>query len=466
MRANRSIVNFFARLAIPLLLAASPLRLYSQTTPDLNAAIAASISNDSAPPGAVPSNGKSPSALLLPGASHALYIKVQVHDDAKIRNLKPGEVVKGHLANSVFSGSQEVFPAASRITMTVQGMQRCRRPDTDHWPWVARIFMPRHQNCPTFEAARVHLDGDKEVSLQLSLISVSREKQVRAKPRSKKHSGASPDPSSQELTANGAQQETPVVPSAVPAGRKAAAVGLTYTFEGAGWAPDSATGGPFSRDPDSLPAIPPGTPARVILLGSLSASKNHPGDLFRARVIEPVRVGDSIVLPEGSILEGHVAKIARPRSLSRSGSLLLLFDRLVPLEAPPTPLSASITGARLDQFSHTSIDPEGVMQGDHPGKVWLLLNLGATAGVAKVVDDTEQLIIEAIVSTATDASTAGTARIVASCASGLFMLTRHGRDVVLPQFTELDIAFNRSVNAPLPQARLTSGLRDAAEAQK
>ena len=326
--------------------------------------------------------------------------------------------------------------------------------------------MPRHQNCPTFEAARVHLDGDKEVSLQLSLISVSREKQVRAKPRSKKHPGATPDPSGQELTANGAQQETPAVPSAVPAGKKAATPGLTYTFEGAGWAPDSAAGGPFSQNPTGLPAIPPGTPARVILLGSLSASKNHPGDLFRARVIEPVRVGDSIVLPEGSILEGHVAKIARPRSLSRSGSLLLLFDRLVPLEAPPTPLSASITGARLDQFSHTSIDPEGVMQGDHPGKVWLLLNLGATAGVAKVVDDTEQLIIEAIVSTATDASTAGTARIVASCASGLFMLTRHGRDVVLPQFTELDIAFNRSVNAPLPQARLTSGLRDAAEAQK
>jgi hypothetical protein len=40
-------------------------------------------------------------------------------------------------------------------------------------------------------------------------------------------------------------------------------------------------------------------------------------------------------------------------------------------------------------------------------------------------------------------STAGTSRIVAACVSGVFMLTRHGRDVVLPKFSEIDITFNR-----------------------
>jgi hypothetical protein len=32
---------------------------------------------------------------------------------------------------------------------------------------------------------------------------------------------------------------------------------------------------------------------------------------------------------------------------------------------------------------------------------------------------------------------------VAACISGVFMLTRHGRDIVLPKFTEMEIVFDR-----------------------
>lgn len=76
----------------------------------------------------------------------------------------------------------------------------------------------------------------------------------------------------------------------------------------------------------------------------------------------------------------------------------------------------------------------------------MAINIGVTAGVSKEADDTFQLIFEAIVSTATDASTAGTARIISACASGIYMVTRHGRDVVLPRFTELDIALDRPLS--------------------
>jgi hypothetical protein len=73
----------------------------------------------------------------------------------------------------------------------------------------------------------------------------------------------------------------------------------------------------------------------------------------------------------------------------------------------------------------------------------MALNLGVAAGIAKGVDDGAQLLIEALVSSATDVSTAGAGRIAAVCVSGLFMLTRRGRDVVLPEFTEMNIVFDR-----------------------
>jgi hypothetical protein len=86
----------------------------------------------------------------------------------------------------------------------------------------------------------------------------------------------------------------------------------------------------------------------------------------------------------------------------------------------------------------------------------MLINLGVAAGVSKEADDAFQVVIEALVSTATDASTAGTARIVAACASGIYMVTRHGRDVVLPRFTRLDVTFSR----PLSLAEGTPGPAD------
>jgi hypothetical protein len=191
--------------------------------------------------------------------------------------------------------------------------------------------------------------------------------------------------------------------------------------------------------------VPAGTQAKVILLDTISASRSQAGDSFRARLIEPISVSSTFVLPAGSVLEGRVAKAQKPRMMSRSGSLLLSFASLGNPDGTAKRIDASVAGVTLDPRSHTRVGPEGEMQGDRPGAAWTLLNLGVTGGLAKVADDGTQLIMEAILSAATDASTAGTSRIVSACVSGVFMLTRHGHDVVLPKFTEIDIAFSRPV---------------------
>jgi len=53
-----------------------------------------------------------------------------------------------------------------------------------------------------------------------------------------------------------------------------------------------------------------------------------------------------------------------------------------------------------------------------------------------------QLIVEAIISTATDASTAGSARLVATAFWGFYLITRHGQDVILPKYTKLTITLD------------------------
>jgi len=355
----------------------------------------------------------------LPVASN-LYMRVRVSDALKTSKLKPGDRVEGTLTNDVYSGAQQVFAAGSRVQLTVDQLERRRRVPNDHWPWVVQAFTPRHQNFPVFHVASIVSPDGRETALQVTVISVRNERPVEA-----------PDKQAKKAAKTKPQVEKLVTMEA------AANVGSLVATE------------PASGTPVQLPA---GTQGKVILLGDLSAGKSKPGDAFQARVVEPVRLDSSVVIPEGTVLTGKVVRRTPPRMLSRAGSLLLSFTDLTVPGGVATPVEASISRAELDQRSHTRIDPEGVMHGERPGKAWMAINLGVTGGIAKEVDDGTQLLIEAVVSTATDASTAGTARIAGICASTLFVLTRHGRDVVLPQYTEMNIVFNRPVSLPAFQA--------------
>jgi hypothetical protein len=86
---------------------------------------------------------------------------------------------------------------------------------------------------------------------------------------------------------------------------------------------------------------------------------------------------------------------------------------------------------------------EGELKGARPSTARLLVELGVSGGISKITDDSFQLVAEALVSSATDASTAGSARIVAAAFSGIYWLTRRGRDVALPRYTNIEITFDR-----------------------
>ncbi len=241
--------------------------------------------------------------------------------------------------------------------------------------------------------------------------------------------------------------------------------GLTANFEAAvlnaGEQSAEGTSGPASASSAKPLIIAAGTRAKVILLQSVSASKNHQGDSFQARLVEPVFSGATVMLPEGTVFEGSVVKTKAPRMLSRAGSLLLSFTSIASPGKTSGPVAASVTAIQVDRRSHTRVDSEGQLKGERPGKAWMALNMGVSGGLAKVSDDGAQLLIEAIISTATDVSTAGTGRIAGLCASSIFLLTRHGRDVVLPKFTEITIVLDRPVSISSGQAAgLTTGTKE------
>ncbi|MGA8074697.1 MAG: hypothetical protein WB995_14565 [Candidatus Acidiferrales bacterium] len=425
-------------------------------------------------PGLLCAQDASPTAARAPqaeaGAESNLYVKVQLENRVKLSGLKPGDVVEGKLSRSVYSREKELLPAGSRVRLTVDKMAQRRRVPNDHWPWVIKAFTPRHEKYPTFQSAQVSLAGGEEVPLRVSLVSIGREVEVMAETkkenggkRAKNSAAANAElPAPREAASEKSAKERKTPPASFTANFEA----VVLKKDGSPESPLGLTSG-TSRQAMSIEA---GTQARVVLLEGISASKSRPGDAFQARLVEPVLSGTVVALPEGSIFEGRIVKKTGPRMLSRSGSILVSFTSVTIPGGTSEPIEASLEGVELDRRSHTRIDPEGQLKGERPGNAWMAINLGVTAGIAKETDDGLQLLIEAIVSTATDASTAGTARIAGACASSLFMLTRHGRDVVLPKFTEMDIVFDRSVSLspsePLPIAAQDRGQARSSDMEK
>jgi hypothetical protein len=363
-----------------------------------------------------------------------LYLKVRLEKSVKLSRLKPGTPVEGALVHDVYSRTQLIFPQGAHVRLVVDHLGRRKRTPNDHWPWVVKAFTPRRENYPVFQSASILLPDNRETTLAVQTLSVAGEREVHAKPKPGKASAAPATenvPRFSSLTAqlpNRNSGSTLTLEAVLPVAEAKVQENAAFATQGA--------------------KVAGGTTARIVLLGDISASKNRKGDIVQARLIEPVQL-DASLLPAGTLFQGQVVKSRPPRTLSRSGSIMVKFTSLT-LPDGNRPISAWITAAELDRRSHTTIDSEGVLRGDRPGKVWMLLNAGVTGGLAKEVDDGTQLLIEAIVSTATDASTAGTARIAATCVSGIFMLTRHGRDVMLPKFTEMEISFDRPVSGSAP----------------
>jgi hypothetical protein len=365
----------------------------------------------------------------------ALYLKVALTSPVKMSKLKPGDTVEGKLSRDVYVADRKLFPVGSTIRLTVDHLEKRKRIPNDHWPWVVQAFTPRHENYPIFKTAEIVQDTG-ETQLRVSLISASRMREVHA--TAKKGKPGSPADSEKGAVQVGpSTAKKAAVPTLI-----LEAFGIEDTPSPAVSRNETDSAETSSAPPETLPA---GTRCKILLLGSVSASKSKPDDPVQARLLEPVLLSSKVVIPAGSLFEGKVVKKTPPRWLSRSGSLYLTFTELTLPGGHQIPIAASLAGAELDQRSHTRMDAEGQLHGERPGKAWMAINIGVTAGIAKEVDDGVQLVIEAIVSTATDASTAGTARIVASCVSGLYMATRHGRDVILPRFTEMDISLDRPV---------------------
>jgi hypothetical protein len=239
-------------------------------------------------------------------ADPGLYVKVRLADHIKLSKLKPGDVVEGTLARDVYSADRELFPAGRQVRLTVDHLEKRRRPRNDHWPWVINVLTPRHENYPAFKNATV-AQAQGDTTFQVSMISVSQKREVHAQAKKNK---SGQKPSEEHGTVEVSQSN--VKQSAAPV-MVLEAFDLDTSAPGQESKSDEA--GSENAAPGAAPLgdLPTGTQCKILLLGGVSASKSKPGDVVQARLLEPVLLNSRVVLPAGTLIEGKVVKSTPPR---------------------------------------------------------------------------------------------------------------------------------------------------------
>ncbi len=192
------------------------------------------------------------------------------------------------------------------------------------------------------------------------------------------------------------------------------------------------------------PASLEGSRITLSMLLPLS-SKSPAGSSFQARLDQPLSQEGQLLLPQGTIFEGHVQ--TRPaRRMMRPGAMYMAFDRMILPDGVIQKIQLHVVDA---QTTSVKADSEGRL---HPtvSKKRLAIQLGGTALSAKFADDLAELA-------GGEAVGAGTARIVGAGAATTFFLLQKGREVKLKSGDKIEVEFDRPAapSSPglLPPAR-------------
>ncbi|HEY1897523.1 MAG TPA: hypothetical protein VGG62_14685, partial [Terracidiphilus sp.] len=215
---------------------------------------------------------------------------------------------------------------------------------------------------------------------------------------------------------------------------------------------------PETPDPPAAPV--PGNPGKpetwsvhALLTGELSSATAKPGDQVRALVVEPVLDKDQqLVVPQGSVLVGHVTTAQPARLLGRNGKLRFTFQQVQFPEASAAdrPVEGALAGATTQGKQSLNLDAEGTITPKNKASALapILLSLLASRALDTDGNITVQTgvasngfgLVGRVVGIA--AGSRNFAAAMGFYAAGLSVyenFLRSGQDVVFPKDTRIEI---------------------------
>lgn len=375
--------------------------------------------------------------------------------------MKAGETIEGRLVYPLYVNGKLAVPENT----VVRGAVASLTPDSKE-RWHGRLlgdFTPFHDAQVQFHelvlkdgARPITASGATAGAMVLRLAAAgARPKQSlaarewsQAKARLHQQVALFTDPGLGDRAKQLLYHQLPYHPERIPAH-------MSWTFELAQplTLPDKVLQGP---DPVEAPT-PSGTPetwsVHALLTVGVSSASAKPGDPVRALVVEPVLDKDrQLVVPQGSVLVGHVTTAKAARTLGRNGKLRFTFQQVQFPEssAASRPVEGALAGATTQGSQTLNLDAEGTVTPKNQSSVIAPLLLTMLAG--RALDNDGNLTVQTGVASngfglvgRVVGIAAGNRNFAAGLgfyAAGLSFyqnFLRPGHDVVFPKDTRIEI---------------------------
>ncbi len=186
--------------------------------------------------------------------------------------------------------------------------------------------------------------------------------------------------------------------------------------------------------------VPTGTALDASLTSPIDSAVAKPGDLFNAQLYAPVVLGDEVVLPANTKLEGQVVSADKSSLAGKNGIMSLRLTAAVTPDGVRYPLSATVTA---DQSDKKIVQDNGNLKGRSTKKT---VGSGVVRTAAWTAGGTLLGVIFAPI-VAGGVGAGAIAGVATGGAVGLGSnLWRKGKDVKIQSGTRLKFALDQPMN--------------------
>lgn len=370
-------------------------------------------------------------------------LRMSLGGPLKMSRLGSGNELDGDLARPLYVVDREVLPAGSHIHLVVETVEKTRVQEkkgvVERMDSARKLGLDRKYDYHvTFRSASVTLPSGSTLPLHVAFIQGG--KLVRLQAQGQEAKVGESTGAALAKMAPGVGRVEGVKKEKEELEQYRHPMVSVLLEEPLSFSLAAETAAPFPP-PEQPVTLPAGTQARLLLLTRLAASDSHQGDVFQARLLEPITSEGHLVLPEGALFAGHVGKVIAARRLSRPASMYLSFDQVTLADGSAQKISGSLVAAELDKKVEMSVDSEGGLHGRGRGVKKTLGALGLGVATDQVVDEAVEMAMHA-------------AGPYVGLSTGLFLfLGKHGNDVVLPEYTVLQVVFERPLTVPVEKPK-------------
>jgi hypothetical protein len=193
--------------------------------------------------------------------------------------------------------------------------------------------------------------------------------------------------------------------------------------------------------------IAPGTILHVKLGTTITSKTNKPGNTFTGVVAQDVLSGSELLVPQGSMVSGHIAYVKRAGRIKAKAQMRIVLDSIITPEEQMIQLSSTLEDAKGGVCGNTASDEEGTIVGCGKSKKDAAIGAAIGAGTGAAVG-TGQAIECRYYGNCGGPGMGGDILYGAGIGAGtalLYNLFKHQKEIILIQGTELTFVVNRTI---------------------